>query len=407
MIAIPLASFPGPSMGPGWQPYRRSVSSTFAANVGISAVIVGLVLAVRDLWTSDDGGEQVWSWLHTLAEDRDHFVSTGATVIAVIGIIALTFVTVRLAGAAMPHRGLMKRSVNYENSDTVDAVARYHAAQTVVLQAFGAQVSEIRLSSTIVNSTLRAGGTFALWRALLQEPATNTEKNWATLVATIAASYHYRGAIGDPQMAEWTDDELSRLHQVALRLLVSDDRPADYSGEWSIDGILAAASRRAAELLADHSVEVAALAQAAAANFLHVIPKPLYATEIRTCLSDPVTVLSDPRYAIPRGRSGIDTGLAAAMVSILGCAAAVVGIGLDVFGLTVTGISAVVVGGLILMLRVEGRDLSRRIDYELNRARQRRIQRHASMQDPAAAGTVDDGRALGEPIESDYHLRGE
>ncbi|OLT52960.1 hypothetical protein BJF87_12860 [Gordonia sp. CNJ-863] len=56
-------------MGPGWQPYRRSVSSTFLANIGIAAVIVGLFLAIRDLWTSD-GGEQVWSWLHTLAEDR-------------------------------------------------------------------------------------------------------------------------------------------------------------------------------------------------------------------------------------------------------------------------------------------------------------------------------------------------
>ncbi|MGW8813110.1 hypothetical protein [Gordonia terrae] len=337
-------------------------------------------------------------------------MATGATVIAAIGIIALTSVTVRLAGTAMPNRGLMKRSVNYENPDTVDAVARYHAAQTVVLHAFGAQVRQISLSSTIVNSTLRAGGTFALWRALVQEPATATEKNWATLVATIAASYDYRGALGDPQIAEWTDDELSQLHQRALRLLLSDDRPTDYTGQWSIDGILAAASRHAVELLTDHSVEVAALAQAAAANFLHVIPKPLYAEEIRTCLVDPVTVLSDTRYAIPRAPSGIDTGFTAAVVSILGSAAAVLGIGLDVFGLTATGIGTAVVGGLILTFRVDGRDLNRRIDFELLRARHRRIQRHSSMHDPAAAGTVDDyrdGQGIGESIKSDGHLRGE
>lgn len=405
MIAIPLASFPGPAMGPGWQPYRRSVSSTFVANIGIAAVIVGLFLAIRDLWTSD-GGEQVWSWLHTLAEDRDRFVATGATVIAVAGIIALTVMSVRLGGAALPNRGLMARSVNYEHLDTVEAVARYHAAQTVVLHAFGAQVRQISLSSTILGSTLRAGGTFAQWRALLQEPATDTEKNWATLVATIAASHHFHGSLGNPDIAEWNDDELSQLHQMALRLLVSDDRPADYTGQWSIDGILDAAKRQAVDLLADHSLEVAALAQAAAVNFCRVIPKPLYADEIGTCLSDPVTVLSDTRYAIPRAPSGIDTGFAAAMVSILGSAAAVLGISFDVFGLTVAGLGAVVVGGLVLMLRVDGRDLNRRIDFELQRAHHRRN----SMQDRAAAGTDDghrDGQMIGESIESDGHLRGE
>ena len=409
MIAIPLASFPGPAMGPGWAPYRRSMSSTFVANIGIVAVIVGLFLAIRDLWASD-GGEQVWSWLHTLAEDRDRFVSTGGTVIAVAGIIALTVMSVRLGGAALPNSGLMKRSVNYEHLDTVEAVARYHAAQTVVLHAFGAQVRQISLSSTIISSTLRAGGTFAQWRALVQEPATDTEKNWATLVATIAASHHFHGTLGNPEIAEWNDDELSQLHQMALRLLLSDDRPADYTGQWSVDGILAAAKRQAVDLLADHRVEVAALAQAAAANFCHVIPKPLYAEEIRTCLSDPVTVLSDTRYAIPHDPSGIATGFAAAMVSILGSAAAIVGISLDVFGLIAAGLGAVVVGGLVLMVRVDGRDLNRRIDFELQRAHHRRIQRHNAMQDRAAAGTDDghrDGQTIGESIESDGHLRGE
>ncbi|MCZ4537998.1 hypothetical protein O4159_21570 [Gordonia terrae] len=337
------------------------------------------VVAVKALaedvfdWWWAGGGERTWSWLHTVNRERGAFVEAGSVALQVLALLVLAVGMVRLFEIAARRAHALHTgpatTVDYDDREHVEAVARYHAALAAVIETLGGRVQEIGLGGTTIDGRLRAGYTAVSW-----DPDSDgdefpaDEREWTTLVATIAALHHYR-ANGDAAalMDTISDDDIAQLDTLARRVMLRAALhiPARFHEQDTVESVLARAHAEAKELLEEHRAEVDALVAATTTGFLRLIPRPLFEPRVQQCLSNPDNVLADPhdgRLPTPSATPVFATGVG---VLVAGFAAFAAGTQLARPELMVIGLGTAAVGAAVFGGRLAGRPLCDRIAYEL------------------------------------------
>ena len=351
--------------------WRRVVTPVVLFAVFVVAV-KALAEDVFDWWWAG-GGERTWFWLHTVDRERGAFVEAGsvalqvlALLVLVVGMVRLCEITARRAYAL--HTG-PSTTANYDDREHVEAVARYHAALAAVIATLGGRVQEIGLGGTTIDGRLRAGYTAVSW-----DPDSDgdefpaDEREWTTLVATIAALHHYRANGGAADLMDTiSDDDIAQLDILARRVTLRAAlyRPSRHYSQVAVASVLSRAHAEARTLLTEHSAEVDALVAAATTGFLRLIPRPLFEPHVPQCLTNPNVVLADPhngRLPTPSATTVFATGVG---VLVAGFAAFAAGTQLARPELMVIGLGTAAAGAVVFAGRLAGRPLCDRIAYEL------------------------------------------
>lgn len=375
-----VAHIPGPPMGPARQPSGRS--SWWAPLLGtaiIAVVAIGVSMTLRHAWMRS--GEGTWESIQHVLNDKDQFIAVGSDVVKVIPIlIALRMIIGIVQRCWTTTRRGEVQSVHYDDLDTIEAAARYHAARAAVFSALGVEVCDISLRDHIHADTLHAGTTEVRWQHPDGTNLTTGQRLWAVLVATIAATISYRQATGDSditmRVADWADSDIAELHTLAVRAVLYGERPDDVADDWNVASVLTAAETRATDLLAAHKAQVDALTAQIVTNFLGITPHDVTAARVQRCLTTPEKVLDNRDYAyrerppIPHART-VAIGVAgtagtAFMVALF------TPVGTD--GLAVGALEVAILASL-LILRYRGRPVATRIGDELSYLRHRRAPR--------------------------------